>query len=281
MFLNINFDEKLQNTKKENLLELNFSPKTKNSNRKKVNIRRKLTDFGETVETKIRQYTKMTRYSMVEKIKRVEKPSPLEFKNNHGKRSEIEYKHTKKIENNIKSLQSSSENINDASSCLYRGITEYTDYRKGFTHENTTNSEKSTREHLSTKASHQVICSNRIDYQPDLCKDYKETGYCGYGDSCKFLHDRGDYKSGWQIEHEEKEKSLVNSDFMQKEKELKNYSSLCLFCNEGWSEKMKPVKTICGHYFHESCALKISTTNGRCFFCGKHTKGIFNSAESL
>ncbi|CDR94403.1 zinc finger protein, putative [Babesia bigemina] len=42
----------------------------------------------------------------------------------------------------------------------------------------------------------------RIDYQPDVCKDYKETGYCGFGDSCKFLHDRSDYKSGWQLENE-------------------------------------------------------------------------------
>ena len=24
-------------------------------------------------------------------------------------------------------------------------------------------------------------------------KDYKQTGYCGYGDACKFMHDRGDY----------------------------------------------------------------------------------------
>lgn len=30
----------------------------------------------------------------------------------------------------------------------------------------------------------------RWDYQPDICKDYKETGFCGFGDSCKFLHDR-------------------------------------------------------------------------------------------
>lgn len=48
-----------------------------------------------------------------------------------------------------------------------------------------------------------------VDYQPDVCKDYKgslfflitdvvltvfsksETGYCGFGDTCKFLHDRG------------------------------------------------------------------------------------------
>lgn len=39
----------------------------------------------------------------------------------------------------------------------------------------------------------------RVDYAPDLCKDYLETGYCGFGDSCKFLHDRGDYKMGWQM----------------------------------------------------------------------------------
>lgn len=42
----------------------------------------------------------------------------------------------------------------------------------------------------------------QFDYQPNICKDYKETGYCGYGDSCKFLHDRGDYKLGWQIDQE-------------------------------------------------------------------------------
>lgn len=42
--------------------------------------------------------------------------------------------------------------------------------------------------------------TSRFDYQPDICKDYKETGFCGYGDNCKFLHDRGDYKSGWQME---------------------------------------------------------------------------------
>ena len=42
----------------------------------------------------------------------------------------------------------------------------------------------------------------RIDHEPCICKDYKETGFCGFGDSCKFIHDRGDYKMGWQIERE-------------------------------------------------------------------------------
>lgn len=44
--------------------------------------------------------------------------------------------------------------------------------------------------------------SSRFDYQPDLCKDWKETGYCGFGDSCKFMHDRGDYKAGWELERD-------------------------------------------------------------------------------
>ena len=42
----------------------------------------------------------------------------------------------------------------------------------------------------------------RWDYDPMICKDYKETGFCGFGDSCKFMHDRGDYKFGWQLEQE-------------------------------------------------------------------------------
>eukprot|EP00967_Tisochrysis_lutea_P010500 scaffold12024_cov22-Tisochrysis_lutea.AAC.1 len=33
-----------------------------------------------------------------------------------------------------------------------------------------------------------------------LCKDYKETGFCSYGDSCKFMHDRGDYKMSWELD---------------------------------------------------------------------------------
>ena len=41
-----------------------------------------------------------------------------------------------------------------------------------------------------------------MDYQKYLCKDYNEKGYCGYGDGCIFLHDRYDYKSGWQVDME-------------------------------------------------------------------------------
>lgn len=29
-----------------------------------------------------------------------------------------------------------------------------------------------------------------MDYARDVCKDYKETGFCGFGDTCIYLHDR-------------------------------------------------------------------------------------------
>jgi hypothetical protein len=61
-------------------------------------------------------------------------------------------------------------------------------------------SEKGTGSHGPLRGSAYMRVSARFDYQPDLCKDYKETGFCSYGDSCKFMHDRGDYKSGWEIE---------------------------------------------------------------------------------
>lgn len=54
--------------------------------------------------------------------------------------------------------------------------------------------------HGPLRASSNVRMTVRFDYQPDICKDYKETGFCGYGDACKFVHDRGDYKSGWELD---------------------------------------------------------------------------------
>ena len=31
------------------------------------------------------------------------------------------------------------------------------------------------------QASSNIRVTCRFDYQPDICKDYKQTGYCGYG----------------------------------------------------------------------------------------------------
>ena len=52
-------------------------------------------------------------------------------------------------------------------------------------------------------ASYKFACT--FDYNPSLCKDYHDTGYCTFGDSCIYIHDRGDYKAGWEIEKEYQE----------------------------------------------------------------------------
>jgi RING finger protein 113A len=52
------------------------------------------------------------------------------------------------------------------------------------------------------RAAQHVRVTARFDYQPDICKDYKDTGFCGFGDTCIYLHDRGDTMSGWQLEQQ-------------------------------------------------------------------------------
>ena len=82
----------------------------------------------------------------------------------------------------------------------YRGLNNYTDHKKGFRREHNVGAEKGSGLHGPLRGSAHIRTTVRFDYQPDLCKDYKETGYCGYGDACKFVHDRSDYKSGWELD---------------------------------------------------------------------------------
>ncbi|CAG8540665.1 3900_t:CDS:2 [Funneliformis caledonium] len=93
------------------------------------------------------------------------------------------------------------------------------------------------------RAPSNIRVTSRFDYQPDICKDYKETGYCGYGDSCKFLHDRGDYKSGWQLEREWEEMNgklkkdpnafLVGNSDEESEEEL---PFACIICRQNFKD---------------------------------------------
>jgi len=75
---------------------------------------------------------------------------------------------------------------------LYKGMKNYKDYKAGFRREQKIASEKTGGLHGPRRPSPHIRVSAMFDYQPDICKDYKKTGYCGYGDSCKFMHDRGD-----------------------------------------------------------------------------------------
>lgn len=135
-----------------------------------------------------------------------------------------------------------------------------------------------------------VTC--RFDYAQGICKDYKETGRCGFGDGCIFMHDRGDYKTGWELEAEwkkeqlEKEKLIregrykeINSD--DEEYQIKNEDEMDLICPICEHEFVAPIVTNCGHYFCEKCAVKNYEKNPKCFVCYKKVYGIFNNASDL
>lgn len=128
----------------------------------------------------------------------------------------------------------------------------------------------------------------RWDYAPDICKDYKETGSCGYGDSCVFLHDRSDYKLGWQIDAELDGGRYAPRKTDDGPQDVRRYEIssdedddlpfACYICRQPFK---KPVKTKCGHFFCEKCAIKHYRKSTKCYVCGTQTSGVFNPAKDL
>jgi len=128
----------------------------------------------------------------------------------------------------------------------------------------------------------------RFDYQPDICKDYFETGFCGYGDNCKFAHIREDYKPGWQVEkewEEEQKKKQRMGGYIEEEKPVEKEKDdglpwACFICRQPFKN---PVVTVCKHYFCEKCAL--DHYNGgkqpKCYICNEPTNGVFNTAREI
>ncbi|KAI1313041.1 hypothetical protein EDD11_002746 [Mortierella claussenii] len=159
---------------------------------------------------------------------------------------------------------------------LYKGMAAYKSHiQKG----ETTNSKIKVG---PMRASANIRVTNRFDYQPDICKDYKETGFCGYGDSCIYMHDRGDYKAGWQLdqewEAEQRAKKLALIEGIDESEESSSDDDddvpfACLICRE---EFKHPIVTKCHHYFCESCALKRYRKSPKCAACQAPTGGIFN-----
>ena len=130
-----------------------------------------------------------------------------------------------------------------------------------------------------------------FDYQQDICKDYKDSGYCGFGDSCKFLHDRSGGDSGWKLDRQfqDQAKRAARENLLRfdrrapcdeegsaAEAEKVDTSQACGSCKRAWSEcETAGCRTTCGHYFCESCFLRESVAT--CKSCGKPTNGIFNA----
>jgi len=133
-------------------------------------------------------------------------------------------------------------------------------------------------------------------------------------DQCKFLHDRGDYKSGWQLEKEwdaeqaRKRKKLEDSvqTFMGggeadvsgsgivtgNDDGEENYEIdvpgdgdgaetlpfACFICRASFTN---PIVTLCRHYFCYKCAVSHAKKSSLCFVCKKPTNGVFNAATKL
>jgi RING finger protein 113A len=124
---------------------------------------------------------------------------------------------------------------------------------------------------------------------------YKQTGFCGFGESCKFLHAREDYKQGWQLDKEwenvtkgkkvtggtkiaSADRNAVADNSDDDDAILENIPFACIICREPYKD---PVVTKCGHYFCESCALKRYRKDPSCAACGAGTGGVFNVAKGL
>lgn len=163
---------------------------------------------------------------------------------------------------------------------VYRGLNNYTKYivAKDSAQGSALSSEVAKG---PVRAPSNIRSTVRWDYKPDLCKDYKETGYCGFGDSCIFLHDRTDYKSGWQIELEYEKGEYGQDDEDPSKYEIKEEEEIpfkCLICRKSF---VNPVVTKCKHYFCEKCALDNYKKSTRCFVCQVQTQGIFNPAVAI
>ena len=130
------------------------------------------------------------------------------------------------------------------------------------------------------------------DFAPDVCKDYKQTGFCGFGDSCKFLHAREDYKQGWELDKDWEigtkgkkqgagnKKATAHEDAGSDEDDaaLEGIPFACIICKKPYNN---PIITKCGHYFCEKCALQKYRKSPSCAACGAGTGGVFNGAKGL
>ncbi|KAE8329463.1 hypothetical protein BDV39DRAFT_171899 [Aspergillus sergii] len=133
-----------------------------------------------------------------------------------------------------------------------------------------------------------------MDYTPNVCKDYKQTGWCGFGDGCIYAHIRENVLQGWELDKEwdkntqgkkldgkvvsQRGGDKSKDDDDEDEELLESIPFACIICKKSYQN---PIVTKCGHYFCESCALQRYRKNPSCAACGAGTGGVFNTAKKL
>lgn len=172
----------------------------------------------------------------------------------------------------------------DSNDGLYKGSSKYANFI-------TKNPNAPSRQVGPLKAPTNIRTITVTDFAPDVCKDYKQTGFCGFGDSCKFLHAREDYKQGWELDRDWEigtqgkrqqqpgtRRKNEEGDDEDDDAALEGIPFACIICKEPYTS---PVITRCGHYFCEKCALQRYRKNPACAACGTGTGGVFNIAKNL
>lgn len=171
---------------------------------------------------------------------------------------------------------------------IYKGLANQTSYIQK-------NPDRQSKTVGPIKAPANIRTITVTDFAPDVCKDYKNTGWCGFGDSCKFLHAREDYKQGWQLDKEwesvtKGKKNLGGTIVASANRDQKpgededddevpdDIPFVCIICEGPYKS---PVVTRCGHYFCEGCALQRYRRDPSCAACGSGTNGVFNVAAKL
>ncbi|EDQ92874.1 uncharacterized protein MONBRDRAFT_2116, partial [Monosiga brevicollis MX1] len=197
--------------------------------------------------------------------------------------TEIDTAHDKDAQALFDKQQRLNAELEDVNDNEYRGQTAYQQFNK-IKDTVAGNAFKSGAGRGPQRAPLHIRSSVRWDYQPDICKDYKETGYCGFGDTCKFLHDRSDYKAGWEIDREIDQGRYNAVDVRQYQIEHSDSDSddelpfACFICREPFKN---PVVTPCNHYFCEKCLLAHFRKSKKCYVCSEPTNGVFRPARDI
>ena len=172
----------------------------------------------------------------------------------------------------------------ELSASIYRGQKAYAQYAEKS--DSTIRASKFTGSLGPVKAPSHLKATCRFDYSYGLCKDWRVSGYCGYGDSCIFVHDRSEFKTGWELEkewekeqEEKRKKALETKERIEKEDEKEvgeedEKEKGCEKCGGA-----KEVFTLCKHEFCFKCSMELFLRSPKCYVCGKDTKGIFNEVK--